>query len=129
MKTPISQAFNMDCMDYMRAIPDKHFDEISYLKSIYHVTKDGKIKEIRFVKKDGTEENIDVNNPRKDKKYLVSVNDYIAAGGDNFSMLNKIKQAEKVFDYDLTKCVEDYFRRHPEPVDIVDDGRIKVVDS
>ena len=26
MKTPISQAFNMDCMDYMRTIPDKHFD-------------------------------------------------------------------------------------------------------
>lgn len=26
MKTPISKAFNMDCMDYMRTIPDKHFD-------------------------------------------------------------------------------------------------------
>lgn len=95
----------------------------------YTVTKDGTVKEIKFVKKDGTEENIDVNNPRQDKQYLVSVNDYIAAGGDNFSMLNKIKNAEKIFDYDLTKCVEDYFRRHPEPVDIVDDGRIKVVDS
>ena len=27
----------------MKSIPDKFFDEISYLKSIYHVTKDGKI--------------------------------------------------------------------------------------
>ena len=44
-------------------------------------------------------------------------------------MLNKIKKAEIVFDYDLTKCVEDYFRKHNEPLDIVDDGRITVVDS
>lgn len=40
---PISEVYNMDCMDYMKSIPDKFFDEISYLKSIYHVTKDGKI--------------------------------------------------------------------------------------
>lgn len=95
----------------------------------YVVSKEGKLKELKFVKPDGTLENIDINNPRTDKKYLVSVNDYIAAGGDNFSMLNKIKKAEIVFDYDLTKCVEDYFRKHNEPVDIVDDGRITVVDS
>lgn len=94
----------------------------------YVVSKEGKLKELKFVKPDGTFENIDINNPRTDKKYLVSVNDYIAAGGDNFSMLNKIKNAEKIFDYDITKCVELYFRKHQQPVDIVDDGRIQVVD-
>ena len=32
-----------DCMEYMANCDDKAFDEISYLKSIYNVTKDGKI--------------------------------------------------------------------------------------
>lgn len=95
----------------------------------YTVTKNGELKELSFVNKDGIEEKIDINNPRQDKTYLVSVNDYLAVGGDNFDMLNKYNKAEKVFDYDLTKCVEDYFRRHPEPLDIIDDGRIKIVDE
>ncbi len=95
----------------------------------YTVNRQGEVKDLNFVKPDGSLEKIDLENPRTDKKYLVSVNDYIAAGGDNFSMLDKIAQAEKVFDYDLTKCVEDYFRKHKEPVDIVDDGRITIVDN
>ena len=95
----------------------------------YTVSKKGELKELKFVKKDGTEEAIDINNPRTDKTYLVSINDYLAAGGDNFDMLNKIKKAERINDYALTNCVENYFRNHPEPVDFIDDGRIKVVDE
>lgn len=93
----------------------------------YSVSKDGELKELKFVKKDGTEETIDINNPRTDKTYHVAINDYLALGGDNFDMLNKFDKARVVHDYDLTKCVEDYFRSHTEPVDFVDDGRISIV--
>lgn len=95
----------------------------------YTVSKDGELNDLKFINKDGKEEIIDINNPRKDKTYSVSINDYLAMGGDNFDMLNKIKQAEKINDFDLTVCVENYFRRHSEPVDLIDDGRIKITDK
>lgn len=94
----------------------------------YSVSKDGELKDLKFVKKDGTEEEIDINNPRTNKTYHVAINDYLAVGGDNFDMLNKIDKARAVHDYDLTRCVEDYFRSHTEPVDFIDDGRIKITD-
>ena len=42
-------------------------------------------------------------------------------------MLKKYDQAQK-YDFDMCKCIENHFIRHPEPVEIKDDGRIKVVD-
>lgn len=94
----------------------------------YTVSRKGELIDMKFITKDGKEEVIDINNPRSDKTYLVSVNDYLAAGGDNFDMLNKIKKAEKINDYAITNCVENYFRNHKEPVDFIDDGRITIVD-
>ena len=94
----------------------------------YEVSRNGQIYNLRYINKDGKEEPIDINNPRTDKKYLVAINDFYAAGNDDFTMLNKISQAEQKFDFDLNYCVEDYIRNHKGPIDIVDDGRLKIID-
>ena len=71
---------------------------------------------------------VDINNPRTDKIYKTALADYYAQGHDGFTMLKKYDQAEKIYDFDVCKCIEDYMHKHPEPVDIIDDGRIQVVD-
>ena len=83
---------------------------------------------MKFIHKDGTEENIDVNNPRTDKIYSVAINDYYSSGNDDLFMLNKINQATERYNWDLNDCVEWEIRQTKDPVDIVDDGRIKIVD-
>ena len=59
--------------------------------------------------------------------YKTALTDYYAQGHDGFTMLNKFDSAV-VYDFDVCKCVEDYMHKHKEPVDIKDDGRIKVID-
>lgn len=94
----------------------------------YEISRNGQIYNLRFVDKSGREYHIDVNNPRTDKTYLVAINDFYAAGNDDLPMLNKQTEAVQKFDYDLNDCVEWYIRNHKEPVDIVDDGRLKIID-
>ena len=94
----------------------------------YKISKNGELKSASFVDKNGKETPIDINNPRKDKIYKTALTDYYAQGHDGFTMLKKYNQAEKIYDFDVCKCIEDYMHKHPEPVDIIDDGRIQVVD-
>lgn len=94
----------------------------------YEISRNGQIYNLRFVDREGKEHPIDVNNPRTDKTYLVAINDFYAAGNDDLPMLNKQLQAVEKFDYDLNDCVEWFIRNHKEPVDIVDDGRLKIID-
>ena len=94
----------------------------------YNINKNGEISDLYFIDKDGKETKIDINNPREDKIYRTVINDYYAMGKDNLSMLNKIDWAEKIFDFDFTKCVKDHFKNDQTPVEIKDDGRIKIID-
>lgn len=94
----------------------------------YTVSKNGLVYDMKFVTKDGHEEVIDVNNPRADKIYSVAINDYYASGNDELTMLNKYDQAVEKYTWDLNDCIEQKIRASKVPVDIVDDGRIKVVD-
>ncbi len=94
----------------------------------YTIGKDGELRKASFVAKDGTETPIDIKKPRTDKTYKTVLTDYYAQGHDGFTMLNKYNKAEKICNFDITKCVEDYLARHKEPVDIVDDGRIQIED-
>ncbi len=87
----------------------------------------GDLKELYFIDKNGKETRIDINHPREDKVYRTAINDYYAQGNDDMTVLKKIDEAEKVFDFDLNKCVIDYMKTSG-PVDIADDGRVKVVD-
>lgn len=94
----------------------------------YIIGRDGELKAASFVDKTGKEEQIDINNPRQDKIYRTALTDFYAQGHDGFPMLNKYDKAEQKLDYDICKCVEHYFEKHKEPVEIQDDGRIQIVD-
>lgn len=93
----------------------------------YMIGRDGQLRAAIFVDKRGNEINIDINNPREDKIYSTALTDYYCQGHDGFTMLKKYDKAEKYCDYDICECIKHYFSKHPQPVDIVDDGRIQIV--
>ena len=102
---------------------------IMYVSGLkYTISRNGQIYNLKYIRKDGTEEEIDVANPRKDKMYSVAINDYYSSGNDDLTMLNKIDQATERYDFDLNECIEYKIRNTSDPVDMVDDGRIKIVD-
>lgn len=39
----VSEVFNMDCVEYMRTLPDNHLAEKEYLSKIYNISRDGRI--------------------------------------------------------------------------------------
>lgn len=96
----------------------------------YTVSKNGEIKSVTFVDKIGKETAIDVNNPSPDKVYTVATDDFFASGGDKL-ISNKIENGEidQKFDYDKDKLTCDYIKELNKPLDILDDGRITVVES
>lgn len=93
----------------------------------YTVNKKGELNSLTFVAKSGREWDININKPRTDTFYTVAIPDFHATGGDGFTMLNKMDKAEKVYDCDITKLVEDWFKTRSKPVDILDDGRFRLV--
>lgn len=93
----------------------------------YCINKNGDISNLYFIDKNGKQHKIDIEHPREDKIYRTVINDYYAMGKDNLSMLNKIDWAEKIFDFDFTKCVKDHFKKDQTPVEIKDDGRITFI--
>ena len=95
----------------------------------YTVTKDGKVLNISFVDKNGKENPIDIKNPREDKFYSVAINDYASSGNDGLSMLNKYAQAIEKYDWDVCTAIGDKIRKSPQPIDMIDDGRIKIIAS
>jgi len=92
----------------------------------YEMSKDGRLLSAAFIDKNGKETPIDINNPRTDKLYAVAISDYHASGHDNYTMLNKIDKADRITDFDINKCIEDYIIAQGKPVDIIDDGRVRV---
>lgn len=94
----------------------------------YSVTKDGEVKSVSFIDKNGQEIPIDINNP-SDKIYTVAMDDFMATGGDgifeNFIETNRI---DEKFDFDKDKLTCDYIKKQSSPIEIKDDGRIQVVD-
>ncbi len=100
--------------------------EVSGLE--YVVDKDGEVLSMSYVDKEGKKTAIDVNNPREYKFYRTVINDFHAQGNDNYTMLNKFNEAEKVTDYDITGCVINCLKKTDKPITIKDDNRIRVVD-
>ena len=96
----------------------------------YTVSKKGDLKEMSFIDKTGKEIPIDVNNPDPNKIYTVATDDFFASGGDNL-ISNKVAEnkIDEKFDFDKDKLTCDYVKKLNAPVEIKDDGRIKVVDA
>lgn len=97
---------------------------ISGLK--YTISPNGKLLSLSFIDKNGKENSIDINNPRKDKFYTTVINDYCAQGNDKFTMLNRPQQIIEKTGIDSSVCVANVLKKTKKPVSIVDDGRIQI---
>lgn len=95
----------------------------------YTVNTNGHIKSMSYINKQGKEIPIDIEHPRTDKYYKTVINDYCAQGNDGFKNLNKPSQVINKYNFDATKCVKTVLKNSPGPIDIKDDGRIKVVEE
>lgn len=93
----------------------------------YTVSKNGHLKSLSYVDKNGKETPIDISNPRSDKYYSTIINDYCAMGNDGFKVLNQPDRIIEKYPFDATKCIKDVLSKSDKPVDITDDGRIQVV--
>lgn len=94
----------------------------------YTVTDKGKLLNLNFIDKDGNKKPIDVNNPSPDKKYTVACDDFVALGGDNY--LPVMKNPDFIvnkFDVDKNVYTANYIKNLNVPIEIKDDGRIKIV--
>lgn len=94
----------------------------------YTVNKNGVVKSMHFVDKNGNIQPIDLNNPRVDKFYETVLNDYCAQGNDGFKNLNKPERIIEKYDFDATRCIINTLKQTKYPIDIVDDGRIKITE-
>jgi 5'-nucleotidase/UDP-sugar diphosphatase len=93
----------------------------------YTITKSGQLKSAVFQDKNGQEIPININNPNPFKTYKVATDDFIAKGGNGY-FTNKESALIKRFDFDKNKVVEDYLKKHSEPIEIKSDGRIQIID-
>lgn len=100
--------------------------EVSGLE--YGISRNGELKYVNFIDKNGQKSPINIERPRTDKFYKTVINDFHALGNDNFAMLDKYDKAEQITDYDITGCVKNYLKKVKSPIEIVDDGRIKIMD-
>lgn len=95
----------------------------------YTVSKSKKaLVEMNFIDKEGNVHPIDVENPRADKVYKVATDTFIATGGDDIPMFNKLNEAYKNYPYSKNVMVCDYLKQQTEPVEINQTGRVKVID-
>lgn len=97
----------------------------------YEITKEGELKKLEFIDKNGKKEKIDIENPDKNKKYLVAMDDYVSSANECPECIKKLntKDTIQVFDYDKDKLTIDYIKSFKnKPFEIKCDGRIKIDD-
>ena len=91
----------------------------------YVIGKNGKIKEAYLLKDDGTNESMNVQNPRADKFYTVAYNSFLGGGTDGLEMLHAPEKMIKTFDANETDLLIDYFKTFDnKPLSIDKTGRI-----
>ena len=95
----------------------------------YTVSKSKKaLIAMNFIDRDGDLHPIDVTNPRADKIYTVATDKFIAKGGDDLPMFNKLNDAIKIYPYSKDVMICDYLKQQTKPVEINQTGRVIVVD-
>jgi len=102
--------------------------QVSGLK--YTFTKDGNLTSMKFIDKNGAEEAIDINNPRKDKFYTLAADDYCVASKDNgLGLEHRLNEALQKYDFDKDVILARYIKHLNKPVEIKSDGRITVQEN
>ena len=89
--------------------------------------KTKKLEGMTFIDKYGIEHDIDVNNPREDKKYKVVADSFIMTWGKEFGVL---AQKDECVEYPFNKAYLtcEYIKHLNKPVVINQTGRIKFTD-
>ena len=95
----------------------------------YKANKKGELLNLEFVDKNKQIHKIDINNPSETKTYTVAADDFFATGGDGYIQKNEhpdfvIKELQ--IDKDILAC--NYIKKLEQPIEIIDDGRIEIVD-
>lgn len=94
----------------------------------YTVTDKGQLMDLQYVNKDGTKSKIDVNNPSETRKFTVACDDFFAYGGDNYLPVNSNPDyVVQKFDVDKNVYTANYIKNLPQPLEIKEDDRIKIV--
>jgi 5'-nucleotidase len=96
----------------------------------YKANTKGELLEMEFIDKDNQVHKIDVNNPSPDKKYTVAADDFYATGGDGYLESNKNPDfVLQKFDMDKNKLACDYIKKLNQPIELVDDKRVEIIES
>lgn len=146
-KGPITDAQIKDLMPYFNEVSVYKFSEKEIIETLnnaiaatkkynrtgalqvaglqYTIGKNDKVKDVYFVKDDGTKEKIDANNPRADKFYTVAYNSFLFGGSEGLANLHapekKIAQADK----NETEMLIEYIKSFDgKPITIQKTGRI-----
>ena len=90
-------------------------------------TKNGLLKEMNFIDKNGNIHKIDVANPSETKKYKIVTDEFLMSAGADFNILAREEDYLKKYNYDKDVMVCDYIKRKNEPISINQTGRIRFV--
>ena len=113
----------------------KSFEKSDYKPGIllvsgleYTVTDKGELKDVQYINKDGSKTSIDINNPSETHKFTVACDDFFAYGGDNYLPVNSNPDyVVKKFDVDKNVYTANYIKNLPQPLEIKEDDRIKII--
>ena len=93
----------------------------------YVMNGKGELKSMTLLDKSGNENVIDINNPSKERKYTVAMDDFMANGGDGYLAHTRVDDiVVKKFDFDKNKLTCSYIKKLSQPMTITEDDRIKV---
>ena len=94
----------------------------------YETTQTGELKKLEFVAKDGSVQEIDINNP-SDREYSIILDIFLYENKE-YEDLN-LNREHILYNFDKDKTAIDYIKRitnnGEKPLEIIDDQRVKIV--
>ena len=94
----------------------------------YETTQAGELKKLEFVSKDGSIQEIDINNP-SDREYSIILDIFLYENKE-YADLN-LNREHVLYKFDKDKTAIDYIKKltnnGEKPLEIIDDQRVKIV--
>lgn len=87
--------------------------------------EDGELVDMNFVDKNGKEHKIDVEYPRKDKKYKVVTDEFLMSAGADYNILAPEELYVEKYPFDKDVLASAYIKEKNEPIIINQTGRIR----
>lgn len=92
----------------------------------YVIGKDDKVKDVVVLRKDGTQEKLNSENPSTEKFFNAAYNTFVAGGTEGLEVLKAPEKAIKKCELSETQMFIDYIKSFDgKPIDIKEDGRIQ----